>query len=192
MEMISALLDYATLSQQFTFSSLNDYNSKSPLWEDRSDQEIDTVVIHFISAEDFYPKTPFVLELIFPLYFRFGVSAHYMIDRDGTIYHLVPEEKKAWHCGGSIMPEPDNRQWVNSFSIGIELVATAESGYTKAQYTALGELTQNIETRWDIKSYVGHDEIAGDRAVSLGLRKDCKPDPGKHFQWDTFHAKRSL
>ena len=27
------------------------------------------------------------------------VSSHYVIDRDGTIYQVIPEEKRAWHAG---------------------------------------------------------------------------------------------
>ena len=27
------------------------------------------------------------------------VSAHYMIDEDGTTYAMVPEERRAWHAG---------------------------------------------------------------------------------------------
>ena len=29
------------------------------------------------------------------------VSAHYMIDEDGTVIRLVNEEKRAWHAGRS-------------------------------------------------------------------------------------------
>src|SRR5438045_538732 len=48
------------------------------------------------------------------------VSAHYTIDRDGTIVRHVPEDKRAWHAGQSKMK--DGRRGVNDFSIGIELV----------------------------------------------------------------------
>ena len=27
------------------------------------------------------------------------VSAHYTIDEDGTVYAMVPEERRAWHAG---------------------------------------------------------------------------------------------
>ena len=29
------------------------------------------------------------------------VSAHYCLDEDGTLYSLVPEERRAWHAGRS-------------------------------------------------------------------------------------------
>src|ERR671920_2260119 len=56
-----------------------------------------------------------------------GVSAHYLVDEDGTVYSLVAEEKRAWHAGKS--------RWrgmkdVNSASIGIEIVNPGhEFGY---------------------------------------------------------------
>jgi len=34
--------------------------------------------------------------------------------------------------------------------------------------------------------YVGHEDIAGERAVKLGLRKDIKTDPGNNFDWGKF------
>ncbi|MEN9938327.1 MAG: hypothetical protein RLZZ387_4906 [Chloroflexota bacterium] len=47
------------------------------------------------------------------------VSAHYLIDKDGTIYRCVPEELVAWHAGVSFW---HGRAGVNARSIGIELV----------------------------------------------------------------------
>jgi N-acetyl-anhydromuramyl-L-alanine amidase AmpD len=35
-------------------------------------------------------------------------------------------------------------------------------------------------------TYVGHEHIAGERAVRLGLRKDRKVDPGDAFDWNGF------
>ena len=29
----------------------------------------------------------------------FRVSSHYVVDEDGQIYRLVPEEMRAWHAG---------------------------------------------------------------------------------------------
>ena len=53
---------------------------------------------------------------------RFARSAHYAIERDGRIDAIVPEDKAAWHCGGSTIPG-----WTgdpNRCTIGIELAAT--------------------------------------------------------------------
>jgi len=161
------------------------------LWGDREKGVVDTVVIHFISAADTRPENPYHLESILAIFCTYGVSSHYLVDREGVVRQLVPEDKKAWHCGGSIMPEPDSRQGVNEFSIGIELVAQVDSGYTDAQYDSLASLCCDIETRWNIFSYVGHEDIAGSRAVALGLRSDVKPDPGPLFNWKHFYALKN-
>ena len=50
---------------------------------------------------------------------RSRVSAHIVIDRDGSVTQLVPFNVKAWHAGPSIH---GGRRGVNNFSIGIELV----------------------------------------------------------------------
>lgn len=104
------------------------------------------------------------------------VSAHYLIDEDGTVHRLVPEDKRAWHAGAS--------HWrgitdVNSASIGIELVNPGhEFGYrnfTDAQIDALLPLLADIKQRHGITrgNIVGHSEIAPTR----------KQDPGELFPW---------
>ncbi|MBD3391950.1 MAG: hypothetical protein GF418_07775 [Chitinivibrionales bacterium] len=159
------------------------------LWEDRREGRIDTVVIHYISAADTDPGHPFRTESILRIFVDFGVSSHYLVSREGTVLGLVPEDKKAWHCGGSAMPPPDLRRGVNEFSIGIELVATGGSGFTAAQYASCAALCRDIESRYGRMTYVGHQDIAGDSAVTLGLRKEAKPDPGPLFDWDRFRRE---
>ena len=163
---------------------------KRSLWEGREEAVIDTVVIHFISAADTKSSDPYDLEAILKIFVDFGVSSHYLIDRAGVVRQLVPEDKKAWHCGGSCMPPPDSRQGVNEFSIGIELVATDQSGFTEEQYEACAFLCRDIEKRRGSVTYVGHQDIAGEQAVALGLRQDKKPDPGPLFDWQKLHTRR--
>jgi N-acetylmuramoyl-L-alanine amidase len=104
------------------------------------------------------------------------VSAHYLIDEDGTVHALVPEDKRAWHSGAS--------HWrgitdVNSASIGIELVNPGhEFGYRDfpdAQIEALIVLMEDIKERHGITrgNIVGHSDIAPTR----------KQDPGELFPW---------
>lgn len=161
---------------------------KKKLWSDRDSGVVDTVVIHYMSAVALQPEDPYNTETIIGIFCDYGVSSHFFIDRTGLCHQLVPEEKKAWHCGGSIMPPPDNRKNVNDFSLGIELLATDKSGFTQQQYTALSCLCRHLEASFGKKmTYVGHDQIAGQRAVDLGLRRDCKIDPGPLFDWNRFN-----
>lgn len=105
------------------------------------------------------------------------VSAHYMIDEDGTVTRLVPEEKRAWHAGRSYWRGLTD---VNSASVGIELVNPGhEWGYRPfpdAQMEALAPLLADIVKRHNVPraNVVGHSDIAPAR----------KTDPGELFDWD--------
>ncbi len=170
-----------------TIGNLVAATGKDKLWSDRAGTVVDVVVIHCISAAARFPDHPYRLENVIPLFCEYGVSSHFLINRRGKIFRLVPEACKAWHCGGSIMPDPDNRRSVNEFSIGIELLATDKSGFSPSQYLAISRLCRSIEqSKKTPMTYVGHDQIAGLRAINLGLRSDCKTDPGPFFDWTTF------
>lgn len=108
------------------------------------------------------------------------VSAHYVIDRDGTVYRLVPEDKRAWHAGVSLWDgQTDN----NSRSIGIEFqcpVAGEESfgAFTEEQIASGLELCRMLMQKYRIKPHnvVAHSDIAPSR----------KADPGRTFPWELF------
>jgi len=154
------------------------------LWEERTANiEIDTIVIHAMSASNVFPKFPFSVKKCIKIFEKYDVSSHYLIDRTGKIYQLVPEEKKAWHAGVSKMPAPDNRNGINDFSIGIELIGNEELPFEEKQYESLNLLLTDIKKRRQIKFIVGHSQIATQELVDLGLRKDVKWDPGKMFDW---------
>lgn len=104
------------------------------------------------------------------------VSAHYLIEEDGTPWRLVPEARRAWHAGvGSWAGATD----INARSIGIELVNPGhEFGYRpfpEAQMAALEILAQGILARHPIppRRVLGHSDVAP-------LRKE---DPGELFDW---------
>lgn len=105
------------------------------------------------------------------------VSSHYVVEEDGRIFQLVPEERRAWHAGaGSWMGRAD----INSRSIGIEIVNPGhEHGYRAFppdQIAAVIELCGDcVERRQIVPQLVlAHSDIAPDR----------KQDPGELFPWD--------
>ncbi len=104
------------------------------------------------------------------------VSAHYVIDEDGTILTLVPETRRAWHAGVSAWRAIDD---VNGHSIGIELVNPGhEWGYRafpQPQITALIDLAGAIVDRHALPAdaVIGHSDVAPAR----------KTDPGELFPW---------
>lgn len=134
----------------------------------KSSRTIDTVVLH--SSYDLLGKDPYSVSGIVKEYEEYGVSAHYLIDRQGTIYRLVADNNIAYHAGVSKMP--DGRTNVNDFSIGIEMMNTEAGQFTQAQYAAVNALISSLKRQYPIKSVVGHSDIAPDR----------KTDPW-NFDW---------
>jgi len=105
------------------------------------------------------------------------VSAHYMIDEDGTVIRMVAEENRAWHAGKAYWRGVTD---VNSASVGIELVNPGhEFGYRPfpdAQMHALIPLLHDIIGRHGVPlaNVVGHSDVAPAR----------KSDPGELFDWE--------
>ncbi|MCB1361797.1 MAG: N-acetylmuramoyl-L-alanine amidase [Rhodobacter sp.] len=100
------------------------------------------------------------------------VSAHYLIGRDGRLWHLVDEEMRAWHAGAGAWR---GRGDVNSRSIGIELDNDGRSPFTQPLMARLERLLPGILTRWAIpaRGVIAHSDMAPDRKV----------DPGARFDW---------
>ena len=104
------------------------------------------------------------------------VSAHYVVEEDGTVFRLVPEERRAWHAGVSYWRGARD---INARSIGIEIVNPGhEFGYRAfpaSQMAAVCDLCVDIVNRRGITPWnvVGHSDIAPRR----------KTDPGELFDW---------
>lgn len=127
-------------------------------------------------------------------------SAHFVVDRDGTVYQLSEINVKTWHAGSSVWGK---RVGINSYGIGIEIanygywrdelerwIPDPEAAgwqelthkrehsprfwepYTDKQYRALEELTAwLLQTIPTLQIQVGHDDISPGR----------KSDPGPAF-----------
>ena len=104
------------------------------------------------------------------------VSAHYVVEEDGLVHAMVPEERRAWHAGISHWR---GHEGLNGRSIGIEIVNPGhEWGYRPfpaLQMAAVAELCLGILERHPIpaRNVVAHSDIAPDR----------KQDPGELFDW---------
>ncbi len=120
---------------------------------------VDTVILH--SSYNPLGGDRYAIGKIVDIYESYGVAAHYIIGRDGTIHRLVAEKNVAYHAGAGKMP--DGRTNINAFSIGIELVNTEEGEYTEKQYAAVNALLADIRTRHSVRFVLGHGDIAPDR-----------------------------
>ena len=162
----------------------------SPNCNNRPDGiDIDTIVIHNISLppNDFgatdanglhYVKALFTNQLDWNAHPYFQtikgaeVSAHLLIERNGTITQFVNFNERAWHAGKSSYLGRCN---CNDYSIGIELEGSDFTPFTDLQYEALVKVVRVLYTAYPKtrQHLTGHSDIAPNR----------KTDPGEYFDW---------
>ncbi len=143
----------------------------SPNYSSRRGAPVDCIVIHHTNSMS--------LEKTLKLFTSQDnkVSAHYIIPRHAEegIVNLVPVSQKAWHCGrASVWKAQD----VNMFSVGIQLVGTADSGYTDFQYDACAQICaeiMHVQPKVLFNRIIGHDAIA-----------ERGNGPGTLWQWTRF------
>jgi N-acetylmuramoyl-L-alanine amidase len=103
---------------------------------------------------------------------RTAVSAHYVICRDGIIYHMLNDLLRAHHAGVS---KWGNNVDLNSSSIGIEIDNNGFEPFTEAQVNSLLQLLDRLKKAYSIPdaNFIGHADVAPGRKV----------DPSRHFPW---------
>ena len=105
-----------------------------------------------------------------------NVSAHFLVDRDGTVYRLQPETRFARHCIG-----------MNHLAIGIENVGDEKKWpLTDAQVSADAALVRELAHRYPITHLLGHYEVMQMRDHPYYVERDPayrneKDDPGERF-----------
>ena len=109
---------------------------------------------------------------------RTAVSAHYVICKDGTVYHMLNDYLRAHHAGAS--------KWggavdINSSSIGIELDNDGYKYFDETQLNSLLTLLDRLKKAFNIPAanFIGHGDIAPTR----------KNDPNWRFPWKTLSEK---
>ena len=102
------------------------------------------------------------------------VSSHYLLGKDGDLYQLVEDGRRAWHAGpGRWGPLGD----LNSTSIGIEIDNDGDSPFPEVQIRSLVTLLEDLCTRLGIPRHaiIAHSDLAPGR----------KQDPNRFFPWQT-------
>jgi N-acetylmuramoyl-L-alanine amidase len=129
------------------------------------------VIIHF-TAQDSAAQTLKTFTMV-----KTQVSAHYVIGRDGRVYHMLNDYLRAWHAGISKWGSVTD---MNSCSIGIELDNNGSEPFKSAQINSLLALLAHLKKAYNIPAanFIGHQDIAPGR----------KPDPGPYFPWKTLAA----
>lgn len=103
---------------------------------------------------------------------RTAVSAHYVICRDGFVYHMLHDNLRAHHAGVS---KWGNATDLNSASIGIEIDNNGGEPFTDAQMNSLLQLLERLKRSYNIPqaNFIGHADVAPGRKV----------DPSRYFSW---------
>ncbi|MEJ2209840.1 MAG: N-acetylmuramoyl-L-alanine amidase [Anaerolineae bacterium] len=90
-----------------------------------------------------------------------GVSAHYVVAKNGQVYQMVEEKNEAYHAGASSYQGREN---FNDFSIGIEIVNQHDGvdPYPADQFEAVVELVHYLADKYDIQRewIVTHADIS--------------------------------
>ncbi|HEV2374153.1 MAG TPA: peptidoglycan recognition family protein [Streptosporangiaceae bacterium] len=109
-----------------------------------------------------------------------GVSIHYVVDTDGTVYQCLHEKDVAFQNGNF---------WYNQRTIGIEHVgvdATGYEWYNATQYLGSAKLVAYLLTKYNIP--LDHEHVMSHGttpAPTLGTSPN-HVDPGPYWLWDYY------
>lgn len=172
-------------------------------------EALDGVIVHYFSGRNVDPENQYDLDVCRDLFLdlnrprderalymledkwpdkRMYASAHVLIGRDGETWKLVEFDRQAYHAGASIL---NGRSNCNRWTLGVELVGAIDSGFSKAQYSALVDLLVDLEEQHGFSrdNVAGHDHVRH-AAIEAGSTKRAKYDPsgrkdgkGDNFDW---------
>jgi len=155
------------------------------------------IMIHFMNGVVISKEDPYNKDIVRSIFMEPGVGINYVIDREGNILCMLPENRCAWHAGeGEFLNTPKYTNKINFYSIGIELMAIGSKadmaqyidgetydslddslkGFTDEQYESLNLLLTELCERYEIPRtkdrIIGHEEFS-----------PHKSDPGELFDW---------
>lgn len=109
-----------------------------------------------------------------------NVTAHYIVDSDGTVYQTVREKDVAFQAGNL---------WFNQHSIGIEhdgFDATGFQYYNAAEYQGSAKLTAYLVQKYNIP--VDHTRIVSHGTIPAPNLANTpnNVDPGPYWLWDYY------
>ena len=156
---------------------INILNSPNHSTKIREKKNINFIVVHYTGMQS---ERACIKRLISK---DSNVSAHYLINKKGSITKMVDEKNTAWHAGKSKWKNFIN---LNDQSIGIELVNKGHQfgyeNFSKKQISKLMLLCKVLMQKYKIKktNILGHSDIAHLR----------KKDPGEKFPWHFLSKKK--
>ena len=142
----------------------------SPNFDSRNGTAVDILLLHYTGMTS---AAAALARLADP---AARVSAHYVVDEDGSVVQMVDEAARAWHAGVASWAGATD---INARSVGIEIVNPGhEFGYRPfppAQIASVIAVSKAIVQRHGIvpQRVLAHSDVAPDR----------KTDPGELFPW---------
>lgn len=156
------------MSLKMPFEILKKFQSVN--FDNRSkNAKIKYIILHFTETKDLAEAINILCDK------NKKVSSHYVIDYNGKIYQLVPDNKRAWHAGISFWRKDRN---LNDLSLGVEIVNKGEKlghCFPDLQIKQLIKLIKHLSHIHKISynKVLGHSDIAPTRKI----------DPGILFPW---------
>lgn len=111
-----------------------------------------------------------------------NVSAHYIVDTNGTVYQVVREKDISYQAGN---------WWYNQHSIGIEhsgVDAVGYAWYNATEYLASARLTAYLLKKYHIPLDRGHIVAHGTIPSSSVATAPNHVDPGPYWLWDYYFS----
>lgn len=95
-----------------------------------------------------------------------GLSVQYVIDRQGKVHQLMPDNAIAYHAGKN-----NSSNYNNKTSPGVEIIANDDSDVTSQQVEAAQRLVRSLADKYGfdpLKDVVGHGEVASHKRKTEG------------------------
>jgi N-acetylmuramoyl-L-alanine amidase len=121
---------------------------------------------------------------------RTAVSAHYVVCRDGSVFHMLNDLLRAHHAG---VGRWGNVSDMNSCSIGIEIDNNGSEPFSEQQMNSLIDLLGRLKRAYNIPqaNFIGHLDWAPGRKIDPSRYFSWKPlaDKGFGFWYDTTNVE---
>lgn len=109
-----------------------------------------------------------------------GVSVHYVVDTDGTVYQTLREKDIAYHAAN---------YYYNEHAVGIEhagIDATGYQWYNATEYLASAKLVAYLANKYGIPLDHAHITAHGTTPAPTVGTSPNHVDPGKYWLWDYY------
>jgi N-acetylmuramoyl-L-alanine amidase len=175
---------------------MREHTKSSPNWSSRPDglSSVRAVILHHTATHGDSGQAV----ANFFAHRSAQVSAHWVIDEDGEVWHCVPIARAAWHAGECRRVDWDRdgkledwERYVNSLSIGIEFCNTGRTSdnYPDAQIHSAATLIRRADAKCpnlNLRNITDH------AAVNLNGKVDVSATfPAARLFWYILHPRKA-